>query len=234
MTSNNVAPSIPEVSGAFLINKPSGYYKITLKELMKNFPGTYIHVVCRGSIIKNSTTGEILGSKNSLKDEDVFKHTLEEVSTKKVPLMSHEQKEQGVHNIIESKQAATVSRFNKGRGRKENNILLAGLRKSLVQNQLKASIETFPNSSQNHVKSRLLETINENEDEYPEHTGHPIRAMNHSNVPDHNTLHDPKSLAPNIVVHGQNENPEKKSPTVLNGGRTRRKLYKSKTRKNNR
>jgi hypothetical protein len=104
--------------------KQEGFINITLKTLMHLFPGNYIHISCRET------------DQSSLQSPEET-HTKEEVFTKRIPLMSGNQKRQAIANIEQSKRNKVKSRFNIHSTKNTRNIMLAALRRSLAQNQIK-------------------------------------------------------------------------------------------------
>jgi hypothetical protein len=168
--------------------KQEGYIYVSLKTLMEKFPGNYIHIVCRST----KETGTMFHTNPSAEQE----HTQEEVFTKRIPLMSANQKRQAIAEIEQSRRNNRNSRFNAFSTKNTRNIMLAGLKRSLVQNQIK-------------------------------NTGNPIvlkAPVERSN----------ETVKANGSKRNALEYTGRKWATVTTGGRTRRKLYKSKSHRNRR
>lgn len=106
-----------------------GYINVTLKTLMEKFPGNYIHIVCRGT--------EETGSGISLNPYAEKEHTMEEIFTKRIPLMSGNQKRKTISNIRQARINQVRPGFNTRSSKTTTNMMLAGVTKSLAQNQIK-------------------------------------------------------------------------------------------------
>lgn len=122
-----------------------GFIYVSLKTLMAKFPGNYIHIVCR----ETEETGPLLNV-NPFAEK---MHTQEEVFTKRIPLMSANQKRQAIANIEQSRRNKVKSRFNKYSTKNTRNIMLAGLKRSLAQNEL---LSTVPKQEGGTRKTRKL------------------------------------------------------------------------------
>jgi hypothetical protein len=105
-----------------------GYINVSLESLMTKFPGHYIHIVCRGTPESNYKNAHM-------------NHTQEEVFTKRIPYMSPNQKRQGIANIEQSRRNKKNSKSYSRSSKNTRNIMLAGLKKSLVQNELLSKVE---------------------------------------------------------------------------------------------
>jgi hypothetical protein len=114
-------------------NKGEGYTRVSLKTLMEKFPGNYIHLVCRASW--EGRRGDRRRNVGSPWAKQL--HTQEEVFTKRIPLMTANQKRQAIEHIEQSRRNKVKSRFNLYSTKNTSNIMLAGLKRSLVQNQIK-------------------------------------------------------------------------------------------------
>ena len=112
--------------------KQEGFINISLKTLMEKFPGNYIHIVCRAT----KETGNPLYTNPAAEKE----HTQEEVFTKRIPLMTANQKRQAIEHIEESRRKKVKPRFNLYSTKNTSNIMLAGLKRSLAQNELKLKV----------------------------------------------------------------------------------------------
>ena len=99
--------------------KKEGFIHVSLKTLMAKYPGVYIHLVCRGR-------------NNNINDRE---HTIEELFTKRIPLMSNNQKTRGIDNI-EHRDKNQKSKFNIHSTKNTSNIMLAGLKKGLVHTSI--------------------------------------------------------------------------------------------------
>jgi hypothetical protein len=106
-----------------------GYINVTLKTLMEKFPGNYIHIVCRGT--------EETGTGISLNPYAEQEHSKEEIFTKRIPLMSGNQKRKTISNIQRARRNQVSPGFNLRSSKTTANIMLAGVKKSLAQNQIK-------------------------------------------------------------------------------------------------
>ena len=118
-----------------MITKPvnEGYINVSLEYLMAKFPGHYIHIVCR-------STNETLLPWGANPNPDI-EHTQEELFIKRIPYMSNNQKRQGIINIEKSRNAKQKSKFNVHSTRSVNNVMLAGLKKSLAQKELLSTVK---------------------------------------------------------------------------------------------
>lgn len=93
-------------------DEEDGYIRVSLRKLMTLFPGNYIHMVCRGS------------------DNDTSTYQMEEILTKRVPLMSERQMTQMLNTpkILDN---------IKNRGSRNTRTLMKNaMRKSLAQREL--------------------------------------------------------------------------------------------------
>jgi hypothetical protein len=106
-----------------------GYINVTLKTLMEKFPGNYIHIVCRGT--------EETGTAIPLNPYAEQEHTKEEIFTRRIPLMSGNQKRNTLSNIQRARRNQVKPRFDIRSSKTTANMMLAGVTKSLAQNQIK-------------------------------------------------------------------------------------------------
>lgn len=111
-----------------------GYIAVYLETLLAKFPGHYIHIVCRG-------TEETRLPSNIYNPNPNMNHTKEEIFTKRIPFMSANQKRKGILNIEQSRKNKQKSKFNIRSTKTVNNIMLAGLKKSLAQNELLSKVK---------------------------------------------------------------------------------------------
>jgi hypothetical protein len=105
---------------------------VSLDKLMREFPGNYIHIVCRGLDDRRHSPNN---------RTDVINHTKEELFLKRLPYMTGNQKRRAIENINQAMRLKKKSRFTV-RSTKfgNNNILLTGLKKSVMQNELLSKV----------------------------------------------------------------------------------------------
>ena len=118
--------------------KGEGYIHVSLKTLMEKFPGNYIHLVCRASWEGLGRAARRRMNVGSPWAKQL--HTQEEVFTKRIPLMTANQKRQAIEHIEQSRRNKVKSRFNLYSTKNTSNIMLAGLKRSLAQNELKLKV----------------------------------------------------------------------------------------------
>jgi hypothetical protein len=107
------------------------YTRVPLKQLLDEFPGTYIYVVCRAS---NDT---FLQTKKG-QVENPFANpmqTQEEIFTKRVPLFSNAQLNQGI-KALQEKGTLGVSPFNLFSTKNTSNVMLAALTRQKAQREM--------------------------------------------------------------------------------------------------
>ena len=104
---------------------------VSLHTLMTKFPGNYIHIVCRG--LDDKAPPEYR--------TDVVNHTKEELFLKRLPYMTGNQKRRAIENINQAMRLKKKSRFTiRSTKFGNNNILLTGLKKSVMQNELLSKV----------------------------------------------------------------------------------------------
>lgn len=111
-----------------------GYINVSLETLMRKFPGHYIHIVCRGLSKENDRS----------RGKEIYQFTREEVLTKRIPLMSQNQKKAMIAEIAKMPKyhgfAMQRSTLTNRSTKINNNIYNVGLKKSLVQNELLSKV----------------------------------------------------------------------------------------------
>jgi hypothetical protein len=126
------------------------FINVSLRTLMEKFPGNYIHLVCRG------TRDTVLPYGLGYNPNPQQLHTQEEIFTKRIPFMSADQKRRAIANIEQSRKNGRKSRFNEYSTKNTRNIMLAGLKRSLVQNELvgvgvKPRLLIAPNNAKRNI-----------------------------------------------------------------------------------
>jgi hypothetical protein len=117
-------------------NATEGYIRVSLETLMNKFPGHYIHITCRAS--ETSTIKYVNRREWKYNPNTELEHTLEELSTKRIPFMSSNHKKRAIEQIQQSKLNKIKSPFSIRSSKNINNIMLSALKKSVMQNQLRS------------------------------------------------------------------------------------------------
>jgi hypothetical protein len=138
---------------------------VSLRTLMEKFPGNYIHLVCRAT--RDTALPYGLGYNPNPQQL----HTQEEIFTKRIPFMSANQKRRAIANIEQSRRNGTKSRFNEYSTKNTRNIMLAGLKRSLVQNELlgvgvKPRLLITPNNAKRNIPNETRKKLYEGK-KYP-------------------------------------------------------------------
>lgn len=114
-----------------------GYINVSLISLMKQFPGNYIHIVCRA-------TNESMVWPQMPNPNAEFNRTIAELSTKRLPFFTNTQRNRAIAHIKWSLQSGKKSKFNKYSTKNTRNVMLGILEKLLAQKEMSKGVHLKP------------------------------------------------------------------------------------------
>lgn len=118
--------------------------KVSLESLMKQFPGNYIHIVCR------ATPNSRIERNHNPHPE--IEHAREEIYLKRIPGMSTKQRKRALKHMHKTKMDGTKSKLNYRSSRSLHNVFSTALKKSLLHNQF----HSMAKNGESTLKRKLL------------------------------------------------------------------------------